>query len=526
MFKQIIAGAAALGIAAVSVLALYDWKFRHDGGMQEAADSPSLLYYRSPMNPSVTSPTPTKDEMGMDYIPVYAPICGAPPADSTGDAVFIRSSVSNNLGIQLVKAEKQVLPRHVVGNGIVQYNEDSTSRLHLAGGGWVQRLYVRSEGIHVREGDQLMEIVSPGLMKAQETYLEALQTKQAGNAQQALDQLIALGFPHSLLPAIQASRMPERSIPIITPQAGVIAKVGAAEGVNVAPYSEVMIVTDSSSVWVLANVPERYADWISEGQPATVVRAQARADIATGRVAYVFPGLDPTTRTLKLRLLVTNPDGMLRFDAPVTINVDAGEAEAALVVPKTAVLQGPDGDRVILALGDGYFRPQLVKASDDSGDWVQILAGLNEGDVVVAKGQFLIDSESSMQATLAAYDATAGARPAPGRPPGMVVAQAGAADTQASSAQTVNATATVVAVRSDAVILAHAPIAALHWPAMTMDFKVAQPDLLNHVAVGQRVRFTFITKGMDDLLLTAIDPLADPAPADAAMGAMPTMSHH
>jgi len=173
-------------------------------------------------------------------------------------------------------------------------------------------------------------------------------------------------------------------------QDGVVAHLGAREGMFVTPASNVMSIAELDRVWVLAEVFERQAAWVTPGQPA--------------EVEYVYPELDATTRTLKVRIRFENEGELLRPNMFARVTLLDSEAESVVHVPREALIRGGDGARVVLSLGEGRFRSQLVETGIESGDRVAILSGLSAGDRVVTSGQFMIDSESDIDSALSKMD--------------------------------------------------------------------------------------------------------------------------
>ena len=168
----------------------------------------------------------------------------------------------------------------------------------------------------------------------------------------------------------------------------------------VKPSMKVMSLGDLSSIWILAEVFEKQSAWVKVGQPAEVSLSYHPGKIWQGNVEYIYPDLDPKTRTLKVRLRFDNPDEILKPNMYANIRIFGGPGEDTIVIPVEALIRTGREQRVVISLGEGRFEARPVTAGIESGDFVEILQGIDEGDQVVTSGQFLIDSEASMRASL------------------------------------------------------------------------------------------------------------------------------
>jgi Cu(I)/Ag(I) efflux system membrane fusion protein len=258
----------------------------------------------------------------------------------------------------------------------------------------------------------------------------------------------------------------------------------------VKPATEVMTLADLGSVWVLAEVFERQAAWVATGQPASVHLSFAPGRKWQGQVEYVYPTLDPKTRTLKVRMRFDNPGETLKPNMYGDVTILAAEKSGVLKIPREALIRTGQEERVILAVGEGSFRPRKVLTGIESGDQVEIVAGLQAGDRVVTSGQFLIDSEASLKASLMrmsdAPEEAPADRPqdtAPSYPGSGVLKQ--------------------VMPEQGKVNIQHEPIPALEWPAMTMDLQVDQGVSLRGLSPGDPVNFE-LREGEQGYLITNI----------------------
>lgn len=457
------------------------------GGMARpvlAADEPGapqlqqerrVLFYRNPMNPNVTSPVPAKDNMGMDYIPVYA---DDEPQGGTGTTVRIDPAVVQNLGVRTEPATRGKFWRRIDTVGAVDYDEDLIAHIHTRSEGWVESLSVHSLGERVAAGDVLFELYSPVLASAQDELLQALRIGDGGLIEASRERLRLLGIDAAQVRALEKSRKATPRIVVRAPQGGVVTLLNVRHGMFLKPDMEAMALTDTSSVWVLAEVPERQAAWVAAGQPAEVRLPATPGEVYEGEVEFVYPGLDVQTRTLRARLRFANPGERLKPGMYANVQIFAGPRADVLSVPKQALIRTGRSERVIVAEGAGRFRAVDVVAGMESGDYVEIREGLQEGENVVLSGQFLIDSEASIKASALRMQGAEKEAAQPAPPP-------------TGAGQQITGEGTVKTVMADhrMLTLDHAPIEALGWPAMTMDFNVASDVDLSGLEVGETIRF-------------------------------------
>lgn len=488
------------------------------GAKQSAEKKP--LYWVAPMDPNYRREKPGKSPMGMDLIPVYEG--GEDEAEGTGGPVVkITPEVVNNLGVRTASVIRSDLSRTINTVGYLDYDETLITHIHPRTEGWIEKLLVRAEGEHVNRAQLLFELYSPTLVNAQEEYLQALNGGNKGLMEASHERLVALEVPESQINKLRKERKVSQYIQFFANQSGVLSALNVREGMYVQPVTDVMSIANLDRVWLLAEVFERQANWVRIGLIADATLPSMPGEVLKGKVEYIYPDLDPKTRTLRVRLRFNNAERTLmpKMYAHVTIH---GEPKlGVLSIPREALIRDGSEARVILALGEGRFVARPVVAGIESGDRVEIKSGLNEGDLIVVSSQFLIDSESSLKASLQRMnpekqqeeDAPLGARqgmdsmqsmekqePMESMKPSGEPAAKTDADKQVMGVGTVK----VVKSAEHKLNIAHDPIPALNWPSMTMDFEVKDDVSLENIHPGDRIHFGLEKSADNRFVITMI----------------------
>ena len=359
-----------------------------------------ILYWVAPMDANFRRDEPGKSPMGMDLVPVYAD-----EVDSQPGTVKIDPTVVNNLGVRTAKAQRGSLSRHIDTVGYVQFDEDTLHHVHTRVDGWIEKLATKATGDPVEKGQLLFELYSPTLVNAKQEFLAALRSNNTVLLQASRERLTALGVTDSQIASLEKDRKAGQRVRVYAEADGVIAHLGVREGIFVTPANEVMSIAELDKVWVLAEVFEREAAWVRPGQMAMVELDYLPGKMWHGTVDYVYPELDPKTRTLTVRIRFDNEDEMLRPNMFARVVIHGEDTGPVVHVPREAVIRGGTIDRVVVALGDGRYRSRPVTLGIESHDRVAIRSGLEAGEEIVVSGQFLIDSESNIEAALARMDA-------------------------------------------------------------------------------------------------------------------------
>ena len=356
-----------------------------------------ILYYKHPMGKPVTSPVPKKDSMGMDYIPVYA-------NEVTEPGVTVAPEMIQTMGIRIAEAQVNDFGETLRAFGVVETNERlenvAASRLE----GWIENLTVRAEGDTVRPGSLLYRVYSPDLIAAQKDYLNSLEIGNENRIAAVRQRLRSLGMQNAAVKRLTQNRAVIERVPVYAEAGGTVAELQVREGDYVKPGTPILRLQSYSGVWVMASVPETDLPLIDTGMPVRLDFPSAPEAPAEGAVDYIYPTIDPATRTAQVRIEVDNAAGYLRPGAYADITMDLGGGQR-LSVPTEAVLRDSRGAHVIVSLGEGRFAGRAVRTGVNSNGRIEIIAGLTSGEQVVASGQFLLDSEVNLREGLSKLQA-------------------------------------------------------------------------------------------------------------------------
>ena len=367
------------------------------------------LFYRNPMNPEITSPVPAKDEMGMDYIPVYAD--KAANTNEAAGTVRIDPVTEQNIGVRTTTAKVQTLSREIRTVGRVDYNEERITRLHPKTEGWIEKLFIDKTGEQVRKDTILLSIYSPQLVSSQQEYLLALNNLKVFKdspyedirrgaeemVQTSRERLELLDVPEHQIRELEKSRKLMKDLHIHSPFAGIVLNIGAREGQYVTPQTELFMLADLSKVWVLADIYEDEIPWVHVGDEVEIQLTGIPGRTFTGKLTYIYPYAEARTRTVKVRLEFDNKELLLKPEMYANVMIQAQSQVDAVVIPSEAVVRSGMRDQVFVVRGQGTFEPREVKLGVSSEGMVQVLDGVSAGEEVVTSSQFLIDSESKLR---------------------------------------------------------------------------------------------------------------------------------
>jgi Cu(I)/Ag(I) efflux system membrane fusion protein len=452
------------------------------------------LYWIDSMEPTIHYPGPGKSRMGMELTPVY-------PEKSQGDdasTIRISPTVMNNLGVRIAPVLKGALARGIETVGYVEPNENKISHIHPYAEGWVKNLLVKSAGEPVKKGQLLLQLYSPLLVNAQEEYLIALGTGNRDLIEASYKRLQAFHISEQQIRQLKSTRKSRQLIDIYSNQNGVVTMLNIREGMHVTPDTEIMSIVDLSSVWMMAQIYENQANWVKKGQMVEARLSAFPGTVYRGEVEYIYPQVDPMTRTLKVRFRFDNPKGILKPNMYARITLLTKPKQNVISIPLEALIRSSQGDHVIVAVGEGRFQARSVVVGLESGNRVEILSGLNPGENIVISGQFLIDSEANLKAGLQRIEV----------PTEGVKSQPPTAPQKSHPSIEGDGVIKALNISKRTLTIQHEAISELNWPAMTMDFSVASTVKLKDFNVKDHIQFT-LKKVDDHFVVTSIKKLPD-----------------
>lgn len=432
-----------------------------DAVLESPAKKP--LYWVAPMDANYRRNEPGKSPMGMDLIPVYKNTS----SDEHGPGVVrISPNVSNNLGVRVEKVRKDVLQTEIKTVGYIKYDEDQLKHIHPRVEGWIDKLYVKSAGDPVEKGQALYNLYSPQLVNAQEEYLLALSRNNTSLIEAAESRLKSLKLTDDFIHSLKKNRVVKQTTTFYAPQSGVIDNLNIREGFYVEPSNTLMSIGKLDQVWVEAEVFERQALLVKAGLPVTMRLDYLPGKVWRGKVDYVYPVLEPKTRTLRVRLRFDNTEKLLKPNMFTEVTIVTESSKPQLLVPKSAVIRTGDKDVVVLALGDGQFKSVAVEIAGVDENFFAIKKGIVIDDEVVVSAQFLIDSESSKSSDFK---------------------RIGISESDVEPTVWVAATVYSIDKESRKAKIEHEEIPEWDWPVMTMMFRFDRSVDVSGIAAGTKM---------------------------------------
>lgn len=501
------AWAVGVAIAALAAGGGY-WVGRHHPAPEASASAGTdggkparkLLYYRNPMGLPDTSPTPKKDPMGMDYIPVYEGEADTTPG--APNAVRITRDKVQQLGVRVEPAQWRRVDRTVRAAGRIEADERLLYAIAPKFEGYVDHLHVNVTGQPVSAGQALFEVYSPELVSAQREYAIAVQGVAALNkgggqalagmkqlAEASLQRLRNWDISNEQIQTLARTGEAKRTLTFRSPVSGIVTEKKAMQGMRFMPGDTLFQVTDLSRVWAIADVFEQDVALVQPGAQARLTMSAYPGKVFEGTVTYIYPTLKAETRTVAVRVELPNPGLLLKPAMFAEMMLAAAPRSEVVTVPTSAVIDSGTRQIVLIQLGEGRFAPREVKLGARGAQYVEILDGVKEGEPVVVAANFLIDAESNLKAALSGFNGPAQSDP--------VAAPVGhRAEGKVDEVDLQNGVAT----------LSHGPVASLRWPAMTMEFKAANAALLQSLKPGARITFVFVERKPGEWVITEVQP--------------------
>jgi RND family efflux transporter MFP subunit len=353
---------------------------------------------------------------------------GSPAMPLQPAEVVVDPAMLQNLGIRTATVEPRTMTAAIRTTGYVNYDERRVTQVNARISGWVQKLYVVYVGEEVRRGQPLLDIYSPELMLTQEDYIRSRELAKHADSMGAVGidaaalmsaaeaRLRLFGISPSEIRKLDRRGSASQDIPLEAPVSGFVTNIKVVEGSYAGVGTGLYTIADISSVWVYADIYERELPMAQVGERAVVFSDALPGKSFQGRVTYIYPEVNPQTRTVKVRLEFANPGNQLRPGMYVGVTLHSDTPREILAVPAEAVLNSGIRRVVIVDLGNGHFMPRVITRGPESEGYISVLSGLKEGERVVTSGQFLIDSESNLREALNAMALSAGAGSGPAMP--------------------------------------------------------------------------------------------------------------
>lgn len=501
-----------------------------------ASKERKIRFYRNPMGLADTSPTPKKDPMGMDYIAVYE----GEEEDTAANASQLKFSAEKiqKMGVRTEPAALRVLDKTVRASGRIEPDERRGFTIAPKFEGYIEKLLVNATGQGVAKGQVLFEAYSPELVAAQREYAIAMQGVQAmgqagPDAQKSMQQLADASLVRlrnwdvsdEQVKELATSGASKRTLTFRSPVSGIVTEKKAVQGMRFMPGDALYQVTDLSSVWVMADVAEQDIASVKTGARATVHINAYPDKTFTAALTTIYPTLNAETRTVPVRLELANPGGLLKPGMFAQLELAVGAKSKVLTVPVSAVIDSGARQMILVQVGkaeDGRFEPREVHLGARSENYLEVLSGLREGEPVVTSANFLIDAESNLKAAIAGFGAgasnangdaamaAAGAVNKPAATAGGVtggsaaMGSASPAATPAAVGHQAQGKVVEVDAKAQSVTISHGAVASLKWPAMTMDFTLANSALLKDLKPGAPIAFEFVERGKGEWVITKL----------------------
>lgn len=418
-----------------------------------------VLYWYDPMQPEQRFDKPGKSPfMDMELVPKYA------GAAQDSSALSVPAQAVQNLGMRTSKVVRGALPSGIEAVGSLAYNQREVANLQARAGGFVERVYGHAPGDVLPAGTPLVDLLIPEWSAAQLEFLAVLRTGDTRLITAGQERLRLLGMPRALIEQVRRSGKPRAVQTLTTPISGELQALEVRAGMTVEAGQDLARINGLSTVWLDAAIPEAMAGTVQIGAGIRATLTAFPGQPLQGRITALLPSADPQTRTVTVRSELPNPAGKLRPGMFVAVSLNSGVEQPMLLVPSEAVIRTGKRALVILADGDGRYRPQEITLGREADGRLEVLSGLEEGQAVVTSGQFLIDSEASLQGIMASsaeQDNTKGLHESHG---------------------------VIRALDARQVTLEHGPFESLNMPGMTMAFPLASPEVAAGLKPGDPVR--------------------------------------
>lgn len=459
---------AAFGVAGGYWLPKSSMEGMQDTSMQSAPKASAekkALYWYDPMYPQQKFDKPGKSPfMDMQLVPQYA--------DGGGDTASVRidPSLTQNIALRLATVSKGSMASSVSVVGVLAFNERDIAVVQSRTAGFVERVYARAPGDVLGANAALVDILVPEWAGAQEEFLALKRNGDAGLLASARQRLRLTGMPPALIAQIERSGKVQPTLTITSPIGGVLQELDVREGMTITAGETLARVNGLGTVWLDVAVPEAEAGSIVVGQAAGARFPAFPGMVIQGKVSTILPETNPDSRTIRVRIELPNSEARLRPGLTAQVTLNHSTEESVLWVPSEAVIRTGKRALVMVAEKAGHYHPVEVQIGQENDGKTAVLKGLEEGQNVVASGQFLLDSEASLKGIVAT-------------PLDMSAPMASAKPTLHESQ------GEVLEIDNAQVKIAHGPFNTLGMPGMTMTFPLADPALMVGIKAGDKVKF-------------------------------------
>jgi membrane fusion protein, copper/silver efflux system len=473
--------AVILGVALLAAAAGY-YLARH--GSAPAGGERQVTYWYDPMHPEQHFDRPGKSPfMDMQLLPRYADAgAGADAGGGQSTAVRIDPGVAQNLGVRYATVERGPWTQGLDAVGSIVFDQRRVAVVQARTGGFVTGVHARAPGDVVARGAPLVDLLVPEWAGAQAEFIALLKGGDHALIDAARTRLTLLGMSEELIARVETERRVQTTVTIRAPIGGAIESLDVRDGMTVSAGATLVKINGIGTVWLEIAVPEAQGALATVGRSVEAQLTAWPAEIFRGRVLAVLPEANAETRTLRVRVELPNRDGRLKPGMFAQVRLETGGQQSVLQVASEAIIRTGTRNVVLVAGDNGRYTPTEVRLGPEASGRTVIVEGLDEGQKVVASGQFLIDSEANLAGVLARL-------------------QTGAASLHA-------ATGKVESVAPGELMVSHGPIPSLRLPAMTMAFKLARPDLAAQLREGDTITFRFRQAG-DDFVIEELHKSED-----------------
>ena len=361
----------------------------------------TITRYVCPMHPNIVRHEPGNCPIcGMDLEPMEI-------SASSEISVSVGGKLQQALGLRVEHASYRTLWRYLETVGTITYDDRLLSHIHPRAAGWIERLHVQSEGQQVSKGELLYEIYSPELVVAQDEFrstLNAAKSFPSARRKALIDaartRLRLLGLSASVIAQVEQQNKTLHTVPYYAEKSGVVSRLLIRQGMYVMPQDEIVTLVELNQVWLIADLFEAQQRWFKPGQPVELDLDSVGIKAREAVIDYIYPELDPITRSMKLRIELDNRDGALIPGQIADLRLYGGPKRGVLAIPAEALIVTGSSNRVVVQIAQERFEQREVTVGLQAQGYVEILEGLKVGDSVVTSGQFLLDSEANLKASL------------------------------------------------------------------------------------------------------------------------------